>query len=139
MDRNQLTSIPSELQDLTDLKTLLLRHNQIEALPEGVPGPTMLHLTLVHISSNRISKLPDSLVHCTSITHLYANNNRLQEVPFGMEGMTGISRMNLSHNLIDYLPMDFQDAFGKPDRKSPEGVCVGGKVRKNSNGKALFV
>lgn len=129
MDRNLLKEIPDELQDLTDLKTLLLRHNKIRTLPEGVPGPALLSLTLLHISSNQLTKLPDSLVDCSSITHLYANGNQLKEVPFGMERLTSLQRLNLGHNQIDYLPSDFQDAFGKVDATNPEGMCVGGLVR----------
>ena len=128
LDRNQLSSVPEELQDLTDLKTLLLRHNHIEELPEGVPGVAMLNLSLLHISSNRLTKLPDSLVLCSSLTHIYANSNQLKEIPYGMESLSNLQRLNLSHNQIEYLPTDFRDAFGNPDAKSPDGVCLGGKV-----------
>jgi Leucine-rich repeat (LRR) protein len=128
LDRNRLKRIPAELQDLFDLKTLLLRHNQLEELPHGVPGSMMISLTLVHISSNKLTHLPSSLVECPSITHLYANSNQIKEVPFGMEQMTNLQRLNLGHNQIEYLPEDFKDAFGVPDKGSPEAICVGGKV-----------
>jgi len=129
MDRNQLTRIPSELQDLTELKTLLLRHNQIRELPDGVPGPLLLNLTLLHISSNQLITLPDTFVDCPILTHVYANGNQLKELPFGMDRLSELQRLNLSHNRIDYLPTDFIDAYGEPDQESPEGLCVGGKVR----------
>ena len=139
LDRNLLTSIPYELQYLTDLKTLLLRHNQLRELPEGVPGSALLNLTLLHISSNQLTKLPDSLVDCSSMTHLYANGNQLKELPFGMERLANLQRLNLSHNQIDYLPTDFRDAFGEPDVTSPEGLCVGGKVSNERNKCSLFL
>ncbi|CAB9516166.1 repeat protein [Seminavis robusta] len=130
LDRNQLESVPSELQDLTDLKTLLLRHNQIEELPDGVPGSSLLNLTLLHISSNKLKALPDSLVDCTTITHLYANSNQIKQLPIGMERMTNLQRLNLGHNQIESLPSDFIEAFGEPERERPEALCVGGKNEK---------
>lgn len=128
MDRNQLTEVPEELQDLTNLKTLLLRQNNIDSLPEGVPGQTMLNLALFHISSNKLTKLPDSLVECSSLTHVYVNGNQLEAIPFGMERLTNLQRVNLGHNKIEYLPTDFRYSFGDPDLKDPKGLCVGGKV-----------
>lgn len=117
LDNNRLTEVPNEIQRLQELTTLLLRSNLLTELPNW----RLPNLQVLHCSSNQLTALPDTLVHCRALTHLYANSNRLTAIPTGLDLVKSLQRINLSHNLIDHVPTAFLETFGRPDAN---GVCV---------------
>jgi Leucine-rich repeat (LRR) protein len=91
------------------------RQNKLTALPEGFPGSKQSRLTLLHVSSNSLSKLPPSLSECQSLTTLYANGNKITTIPEGISGLSNLVNCNLSNNEISDIPKDFLERFGDPD------------------------
>jgi hypothetical protein len=120
LDRNQFQTLPQELGQLKKLHSLLVRHNQLQRLPEGVPCATM-PLQLLHVSSNQLTQLPDSLVECTTLTHVYANSTQLTALPAGIENLKQLERLNLTHNPLATLSPQFVAHFGTPDATT--GLC----------------
>lgn len=101
-------------------------NNRIVSLPEGVPGAGMPALTLLHLSSNRLGSLPESLAECATLESLYANSNALTAIPNALvssvSGVLGnLKRLNLSNNQIRFLPSGFTERFGKADDTT--GMC----------------
>jgi hypothetical protein len=117
LDRNQLSALPEHWSNLDCLESLLVRHNQLTQLPDGVPGCGMKRLKLLHVSSNQLTRLPDSLVECSTLTHLYVNSNQLVTLPVGMDEqhLPKLQRLVTSHNPLDYMAPEFWNAFGEPD------------------------
>lgn len=82
----------------------------------------MTSLVLVHVSSNKLETLPDSVVECPSLEALYANGNEISGLPTGIgTRLTNLKRLNLSNNKIHVLPLDLTERFGEPDPTS--GLC----------------
>lgn len=133
LDHNRLSSLPDSMENLTHLTTLLVRHNQLTALPKRFPGSSMTHLKLLHISSNQLTTLPDCIVDCSSLTHVYANGNALVNIPMGIELLYNLKHLNLAHNQLNddddddddvtcrQRLVDLYDLFGKPNE---DGNCV---------------
>ena len=61
-------------------------------------------LQLLPMSSNELTQLPDSLVECTALTHIYANSNQLTTLPAGNETLGlehQLERLNLNHSHLN--------------------------------------
>ena len=72
-------------------------------LPEGVPGKTHTNLTLLHLSSNQLSSLPESINECVSLQTVYANGNKIEKLPkrIFFDSMINVKLCNFSNNEID--------------------------------------
>ena len=106
LEEKDITSLRAgDFDGLTELRVLLLWHNQIEELPSGVfDSLTALeHLSLDH---TRLGELPpgvfDSL---TALKSLVLSYNRLGELPDGVfDSLTALKYLNLDHNRLGELP-----------------------------------
>ena len=135
LDGNKLTQVGEGIGRLTYLEKLHLRQNELTSLPEGVPGRGNVNLTMVSLSSNKLSSFPASLVDVgSSLKEVYLNGNEIQDFPMGLgKKLMGIKKLNLAHNSIGgsddhhlgedgmVLPRDFVERFGRPDPVA--GVC----------------
>jgi len=81
---------------------------------------------MLHLSSNQLTSLPDSIVECTSLESLYLNSNKLTCIPQGMaEALVLLKRLTLSHNNIEKLPQDFVERFGQAKEECDgDPTCV---------------
>lgn len=69
---NKLSEIPENVQNLTNLKTLLLTKNHITSLP----ALSMPNLSTIDVSNNELSEIPD-IRNLEKLETLVLNNNRL--------------------------------------------------------------
>ena len=120
LDGNKLQSA-SGLGELQHLEKLHLRENKLKEL-EGVPCANNEKLTMISLSSNQLTKLPDSFACATSLKEVYLNSNRIGVLPDGLAKLKDLIKFNLAHNNIGYeddeepsLPLDFVDRFGMPN------------------------
>ena len=103
LDRNKLAALP-DLSGLTQLKELLVRHNQLTTI-SNLP----LHLELLHVSSNQLVDLED--LDCPFLTRLYANGNQLTRIPANLlTAGSSLQRLLISHNPITEVPDNFWTA-----------------------------
>lgn len=123
LDGNNIKQIPSQVGTLQNLESLLLRKNKIQYLPEGVPGGLNKKLKLLHVSSNLLQSLPQSISDCTTLECIYANSNALNSIPTKMaSSLIHLKHVNLCSNQIFQLPDDFIERFGNFDFDSME--CI---------------
>ncbi len=116
LDGNQIEDVPKEVMEMANLRMLLLRKNKIQTLPEGVPGASHKYLTLFHISSNQLTKLPSSIGDCSALTTIYANANKIKRIPSELDQLQSLETCNLSSNKIEMLTNMFTKRFGEPDK-----------------------
>jgi Leucine-rich repeat (LRR) protein len=121
LDGNEIQSAVG-LGKLQHLEKLHLRGNKLTEL-EGVPSIMNAKLTLISLSSNQLTKLPDTFVEATSLKEVYLNGNQLKVLPGGLSKLGDLTKLNLAHNNIghdvsddeDALPADFVERFGMPN------------------------
>eukprot|EP01134_Creolimax_fragrantissima_P001235 CFRG1235T1 len=119
-----LTTLPSDLSQLSNLKELILSHNALTALPEEIG--TLVHLRVLEVEHNDLTRLPEALKKCTKLEvvmlsnnklesieglaacpdllTLQANNNNLTEIDFPLENSPRLTTLLLSHNQLESLP-----------------------------------
>jgi Leucine-rich repeat (LRR) protein len=121
LDGNEIQSAVG-LGKLQHLEKLHLRGNKLTEL-EGVPSIMNAKLAMISLSSNQLTKLPDTFVEATSLKEVYLNGNQLKVLPGGLSKLGDLTKLNLAHNNIghdvsddeDALPADFVERFGMPN------------------------
>lgn len=102
LEGKQITKVPKELLELTNLEKLVLTDNQIKTLPQGISK--LSKLTALHLHGNKIKKLPKSINKLKQLEILDISRNNLQEIP-----ATIVECTNLKH--LDLRSSEFGDTF----------------------------
>ncbi|XP_070511953.1 leucine-rich repeat-containing protein 40 isoform X2 [Cardiocondyla obscurior] len=124
---NSLTVISEKIQFLTELSTLELHNNLLEALPPEIGS--LQKLKKINLSDNKLQNLPRQFFMLDELCELYIKNNHistlgpeigdlvmlihmdlscnsLSELPIGMGYLVRLETLNLCHNTIKELPPD---------------------------------
>src|SRR6185369_3887794 len=101
---NQLTSLPQEIGELTDLSGLDLSGNQLTGVP-----PEFIKLRSLagfNFSSNQLRTIPSEITYLTDLTRLNLSHNQLSSVPPEIANLTKLTTLDLSHNQLTNLPLE---------------------------------
>ncbi len=102
LDNNQLSTLPPELGQLTELTGLFLNDNQLSTLPPELGQLT--NLTLLFLSDNQLSTLPPELGQLTNLTELSLDNNQLSALPSELGQLTNLTELSLDNNPLTFPP-----------------------------------
>lgn len=104
--RNKLASIPNVIDKLTSLKVLDLSVNNLKRLPEGITR--LRELNTLNVSCNTLEVLPDGLNQCTKLSTINISKNHITDFPtdFFSEDLDLLSSVVASDNAIDQLSAD---------------------------------
>jgi len=124
MQKDLLTSLPSELGQLINLTELIVSHNSLATLPVEIG--TLVNLKFLEAEANCLTVLPDELSNClamevvnvtgnqlTSLAPLsgmgemksiLASGNKLTALDCAVEGMQHLRVLSISQNEITELP-----------------------------------
>ncbi|XP_053172039.1 fibromodulin a [Scomber japonicus] len=106
LQHNNLISIPSNLP--RSLRDLRINHNKIEKVtPADLEG--MDNLTILYLHDNAVTDLGTSLKPLVSLTLLDISNNQLTKVPEALPEQ--LHQLYLESNAIDSLPEGFLGRF----------------------------
>ena len=101
-DNNRISKISSRaLSPLSRLIFLDLSCNHIVQLPSD---PLPVSLGDLHLSSNRLRSLPESLCALENLTTLKVDNNALESLPAQLGHIVALAELNASKNRLDWLP-----------------------------------
>ena len=79
LEFNELTEVPDEISNLVSLKYLYLDYNLLEVLPESVGRLSSLKgLSIIH---NNISYLPESIRNLKRLRHIYVRGTKIIQAP----------------------------------------------------------
>ncbi|KAG7238299.1 hypothetical protein INR49_031010 [Caranx melampygus] len=108
LQHNNLISIPPNLP--RSLRDLRINHNKIEKVtPADLEG--MDNLTILYLHDNAVSDIGTSLKALTSLTLLDISGNKLTKVPEALPER--LHQLYLESNSIDALPEDFMGRFSQ--------------------------
>lgn len=105
--RANVTSLPSELFQMTTLTTLDLSQNSLNRIPKEIGQLTNLQELI--LSGNSISDLPSELVHLTKLHNLELADNNFKRWPNVVTELTNLRRLDLSQNQLVKLPNDIYE------------------------------
>lgn len=97
----KLVTLPEELGNLLNLKTLDLHRNSIVELPTSIG--LLKQLKNLDVSGNELQLLPENLSELTLLHTLNVNCNNLTALP-SFSGLENLSRLDVSHNKLTELP-----------------------------------
>ncbi|KAJ0408552.1 hypothetical protein ATCC90586_009573 [Pythium insidiosum] len=98
LSQNRLEEVPVQLSALTALKTLKLQSNALTMLPDL---SSLTALTTLVLDNNQISALPNALP--PNLTKLSLKGNRLTSLPPSVLALTQLQELDLSQNELSSL------------------------------------
>ena len=101
-----ITSLPPEIGQLTDLTRIYLNGNKLESLPPEIGNLT--NLTRLYLRDNKLESLPPEIGNLTNLTHIYIRGNRLTSLPPEIGNLTKLKGLFLSDNNISSLPPELK-------------------------------
>jgi internalin A len=99
-----LLSIPPEIATLTNLKSLIVSHNQLTSLPEEIGS--LKNLTSLLANHNRVQSIPASIGNLTNIQRLDISHNKLEVIPAELGHLEKLEFLYLKENSIRVLPKE---------------------------------
>jgi len=93
-----LTKYPENGADLTSLKSLDLRFQELAELPESISK--CVNLWKLDVGSNKLKTLPKTLAHLEKLKILFATGNEMEEIPAVLKDMKGLTMLSLMRNRI---------------------------------------
>ena len=103
----QLTSLPLELFELTNLSKLYLSNNQLTSLPPEISE--LKNLTDLYLDYNRLTSLPPEISELKNLTDLYLDYNRLTSLPPEISELKNLSKLYLDYNRLTSLPPEISE------------------------------
>lgn len=124
---NELSEIPPEIGELTDLEEINLGRNKLSGLPKEIGSLTNLvklnigqnvltflqvpkeignltNLAELNLGNNRLSSLPPQIGNLKNLKKLDLGNNRIFNLPLEIENLTNLIELNLDRNELMHLP-----------------------------------
>ncbi len=97
-----LTHLPEAIKNLSSLKTLIFRYNQIFELPEWIGSLVLLEK--LNFNVNNIKRLPQAIGSLTSLKILSLWKNEIHQLPETIGSLTSLEFLNLRINDLNALP-----------------------------------
>ncbi|NEQ51880.1 MAG: GTP-binding protein [Leptolyngbya sp. SIO3F4] len=101
LSSSDLTELPAEIGQLTNLLELDLRDNQLSSLPIEIGQLT--NLSVLNLSANQLSNLLAEIAQLTNLLELDLRDNQLSSLPIEIGQLTNLSVLNLSANQLSNL------------------------------------
>ncbi|MCH7878867.1 MAG: YdcF family protein, partial [candidate division Zixibacteria bacterium] len=126
---NYLTEIPPEIGKLTNLTLLSIGGNQLTQLPPEIGK--LSNLTGLYNRDNQLTEFPSEIGKLSNLTTLYAFGNQLTELPPEIGKLSNLTRLDISGNQLAELPREIVKLsnltklhlHGNPLKLPPMAVC----------------
>jgi internalin A len=97
-----IKTIPPEIAQCNDLRTLFLWGNQIRIIPEEIAR--LKNLQVLFMDNNQISFIPDVIAQLSNLQTLNLDNNQISNIPEAISQLTKLQLLSLANNQISIIP-----------------------------------
>ena len=104
LSNKEITKLPPEIGNLSNLRELDLSSNQLTSLPPGIGN--LSRLTDLHLDNNQLKSLPHEIGNLSNLRTLYLYNNRLTSLPKEIGNLSNLTVLYLSGNRLTSLPLE---------------------------------
>ncbi len=101
-ERNQLTSIPDEINTLDNLRVIDISGNKLSKIPESICEIPLLKT--FDCSSNLLTKLPNCIGNLKELRILNFSNNQIRQIPTSVGSIPKLRILALENNKIKQIP-----------------------------------
>jgi len=102
--RNELSTLPREIAQLTNLTQLDLSGNNLAYLRREIGQ--LSNLTQLNLSGNKLATLPREIGQLTNLTQLNLSDNKLTTLPREIGQLKKLTQLKLSDNGLTTLPRE---------------------------------
>ena len=102
LSNKEITTIPSSIDNLTELEQLFLSYNDISFLSFSIGN--LLKLEYLDLTWNELTALPNSIGNLANLIVLVVEFNNLTELPSEINNLSNLETLNLGGNFITELP-----------------------------------
>ena len=102
-----LTELPPEVLEMSNLEDLSLAGNRIRELPEDMAN--LRSLRRLGLAGNLLSRLPRNIGNLSELEGLWVHGNQLTAIPDSLGRLHKLKQINLSGNMLTELPPTIGD------------------------------
>lgn len=107
LNRNQLMSLPAEIELLTELRELFLNRNQFTSLPPQIGK--LQQLQKLDLNENQIASLSSEIGLLLQLQRLRLIKNRLTMLPPQLGLLTQLKELQVGYNQLTSIPVEIGD------------------------------
>lgn len=98
----QLTKLPSNLGNLTNLDRLEIDGSEIVELPESITH--LQNLRVLKLTYGKLGNLPDKIGDLKNLQFIYLDNNAIEALPESLANLEKLRTLDLGHNKLTGIP-----------------------------------
>lgn len=102
LTNNQLSVVPEEIVNLSNLDRIYLGNNNFTEIPDYIRDLTKL--TVFSARDNQLTEIPECLVNLPIIRNIFLQGNQITVIPDYISQVGSLSELNLSYNQISVIP-----------------------------------
>jgi internalin A len=102
LSQNQLGALPESIGQLINLSSLNLSHNQLVVLPESIGQ--LINLNSLDLSHNPLNALPELIGQLTNLTSLDFRCNQLNALPESIGQLINLKELIIGENPLIQIP-----------------------------------
>ncbi|XP_046695133.1 leucine-rich repeat-containing protein 7 isoform X9 [Silurus meridionalis] len=105
LDANQIEELPKQLFNCQALRKLSIPDNDLSSLPTTIAS--LVNLKELDISKNGIQEFPDNIKCCKCLSVVEASVNPITKLPDGFTQLLNLTQLFLNDAFLEYLPANF--------------------------------
>ncbi|NXW05496.1 LRRC7 protein, partial [Fregetta grallaria] len=105
LDANQIEELPKQLFNCQALRKLSIPDNDLSSLPTTVAS--LVNLKELDISKNGIQDFPENIKCCKCLTIIEASVNPVSKLPDGFTQLLNLTQLYLNDAFLEFLPANF--------------------------------
>nr|XP_034977912.1 leucine-rich repeat-containing protein 7 [Zootoca vivipara] len=105
LDANQIEELPKQLFNCQALRKLSIPDNDLSSLPTSIAS--LVNLKELDISKNGIQDFPENIKCCKCLTIIEANVNPISKLPDGFTQLLNLTQLYLNDAFLEFLPANF--------------------------------